>query len=220
MAVRLRMPLTGPLTTDDLDEIGCSFGSQPFALAAELIDAVDRGLVADQADTGYALVLAAELNEREGDLEAAQALAQRAVEAYCAYGDSDYGYAQAFRARLLLQLGREDEAMAAWAALRPKLPEDADIVCYVSETMEQGGRTEIAERWLTEALPVALQRRQELLQSGREQVSLRGELTPCQRAEEVVSTLVRQRHRLRRELGLPLDEHDHLYDSLATWPQP
>jgi hypothetical protein len=49
------MPWTGPLTTDDLDEIGGSFREQPFEVAAELVDAVNRGLVADEADTGYAL---------------------------------------------------------------------------------------------------------------------------------------------------------------------
>jgi hypothetical protein len=53
------MPSTEPLTTNDLDEIGCSFRDQPFEIAAKLVDAVDRGLVADQADTGYALMLAA-----------------------------------------------------------------------------------------------------------------------------------------------------------------
>lgn len=205
------MRSTGLLTTDDLDEIGCSFSSQPFGLAAELIDAVERGRIADPADSGYALTLAAELNEREGDLEAAQLLAARAVEAYRAHDDSDYGYAQSFRAGLLLQLGRADEAMAEWTGLRPMLSEDPDIVCYVSETMEAGQRTEIAEQWLTEALPVALQRQQGL-------ESQRGE-PAYQRATEVVSALVRQRYRLRRALDLPHDEHDQLRDPLDTWPQ-
>lgn len=209
------MPLTGPLTTDDLDQIGCSFSKQPLGVAAELVDAVERGRVADPADAGYALVLAAELHEREGDLETAQVLAERAVEAYRAHDDTDYGYAQAFRGGLLLQLGREDEAMAEWSSLRPMLSQDGDIVSYLSEAMEEGGRTELAEQWLSEALPVALQRRQKV-------DSQRGEPT-YQRAADAVNALVRQRYRLRRELKLPLDEHDALYEPyqpLETYPQP
>jgi len=206
------MPLTEPLTTEDLDQIGCSFSQQPLEKAAELIDAVDRGLLADLADSGYALVLAAELNEREGDLETAQLLAERAVGAYRAHDDSDYGYAQAFRGRLLLQLGREDGAMAEWTALRPMLSEDYDIVCYLTEALEEAGRAEIAEQWLSEALPVALQRQHEL-------EFRRGEPAYA-RAAEVASMLVRQRYRLRRDLDLPHDEHDRLYDPKEKWPQP
>lgn len=127
-----------------------------------MVDAVDRGLVADQVDTGYALMLATEITERGGDLLAAEALAGRAVEAYRVHGDPDYGYARACRAGLLLRLGRADEAMAELTALRPKLSEDADAVSYLSETLEEGGRADIAEQWLTAALPVALQRQQEL----------------------------------------------------------
>lgn len=209
--VRSRMPLIGPVSTDDLDQIGCSFSKQPFGLAAELVDAVDRGMMVDPADAGYALTLAAELNEREGHLEAAQLLAERAVHAYRAHGDSDYGYAQAFRARLLQQLGRADEAMAEWMALRPMLSEDADIVSYLSEALQENGHAELAEQWLTEALPVALRRRQEL-ESRRWDPAYEW-------AVDVASMLIRRRHRLRRELGLPYDEHDHLYDPLETWPQ-
>jgi hypothetical protein len=62
------MPLTGLLTTDDLDEIGCAAfeADQPLGVAAELVDAVERGLVADQANTGYALIMAAEITARGG----------------------------------------------------------------------------------------------------------------------------------------------------------
>ncbi|MGQ0775343.1 MAG: hypothetical protein ACT4NY_13120 [Pseudonocardiales bacterium] len=204
------MPLTEPLTTEDLDQVGCSFSQQPLEKAAELIEAVERGLLADQADTGYALLLAAELNEREGDLEAAQLLAERATEAYRAHDDSDYGYAQAFRAGLLLQLGREDEAMAEWTALRPMLSKDYDIVSYLSDALEEAGRAELAEQWLSEALPVALQRQQEL-------ESQRGEPAYA-RIAEAIYALVRQRYRLRRDLDLPHDEHDDLYDPDARWP--
>ena len=192
------MPSTGLFTSDDLDEIGCSFSNQPFEVAAELVDAVDQGRVADAADTGYALLLAAELTERAGDLPAAEVLAGRALEACRLWGDSD-SYPRAFHAELLLRIGREDEGMAELTAMRPLLSHDPDVVSYVSEALEGGGRAEIAEQWLTAALHTALQRQQE---------------SDDDQATEVVLLLVQGRHRLRRDLGLPHDEHDHLADRL------
>jgi len=209
VAVRWLMLSTGVVTTDDLDGIGCSFGDDlSLEVAAELVDAVDQGRVADQADTGYALMLAAEITERNEDLESAQVLAGRAVEAYRTHRDPDYGYARAFHAGLLLQLGRADEAMAELTALRPKLFEDADAVSYISEAWESGGRADIAEQWLTEALTTALHREAEL-------ESEPGQQAYRQRAE-VMFALVQQRHRLRRDLDLPHDHHDQLADRLAS----
>ncbi|MGH3751083.1 MAG: hypothetical protein ACRDRP_00005 [Pseudonocardiaceae bacterium] len=196
------MPSTRLFTTDDLDDIGCSFSVQPFEVAAELVDAVDRGRVADPADTGYALMLAAELTHRAGDLQATQVLA---VEAHRAHGDPD-GYSQAFHAELPLRLGREDEGMAELASLRPLLSDDSGAVSYISEALERGGHAEIAEQWLTEALHTELRRRQAL-------DSRRGE-PAYEEATEVVSRLVRERHRVRRDLGLPRDEHDYLAEVL------
>lgn len=69
MALRCPMPSTGVLTTDDIDQMGhlaFGSGSSPGDLVAELVSAVDQGLLADQADTGYALLLAAEIAERDG----------------------------------------------------------------------------------------------------------------------------------------------------------
>ncbi|MDQ3760679.1 MAG: SEC-C metal-binding domain-containing protein [Actinomycetota bacterium] len=226
------MPSTGLLTTNDLDKIGCSFSDQELGVAAELVDAVDQGLVADQADTGYVLILAAEITDRDGDLPAALALAERAVQAYRSHGDQDYNYPRAFRAGLLLRLGREDEAMAELTALRPLLSQDADAVSYISAALDAGGRAAIAEQWLTEALATALQRRQAL-------ESERG--TPVyEQAAVVAFVLMQERHRVRVDLDLPHDAHDHLadrlmdavhdalsadepgYDSTAMlyWPQP
>ncbi|MGH3918296.1 MAG: hypothetical protein ACRDSG_04530 [Pseudonocardiaceae bacterium] len=201
------MPSTGLLTADDLDEIGCSSFDvdQPLEVVAELVGAVDQGLVADHADTGYALILAAEITEREGDLQAARVLAERAIQANRAYGDTD-GYPRAFHAGLLLRLGREDEAMAELTALRPLLSEDADAVSYISEALEAGGRAEIAEQWLTEALVTAPQRL-EALESQRGQ--------PVQEKAAAAAFMLAQcRHRLRRDLDLPHDAHDDLADAL------
>ncbi|MGH3869392.1 MAG: SEC-C metal-binding domain-containing protein [Pseudonocardiaceae bacterium] len=196
---------TGLITTDDLDKIGSSFRGQPFELAAELVDAVEQGRVADPADTGYALMLAAEIIEREGDLPGAQVLAERAVEAYRVCGDPD-GYPRAYHAELLLQIGREDEAMAELTALRPLMSHDTNAVSYVSEALEEGGRPEIAVRWLTAELRAALQRRAELEPDRPE--------PDYERAAAMAFAMAQVRHRLRRNLGLPHDEHDRLADHL------
>ncbi len=207
-ALRYPMFSTRPLTTDDLDDMGCSSFNvdQPLALAAELGAAVDQGLIADQADTGYALMVAAEITERAGDLQGAQVLAERSVEAYCAHGAPD-DYARAFHARLLLRLGREDEAMAELTAMRPLLSEDVHVVSYLSEALERGGRAEIAEQWLTEALTTALQRQQEL--------ASQPEQPAYEQATEVVLGLAQERRRVRGALDLPRDEHDYLADRLG-----
>ncbi len=224
------MPSTGLLTTDDLDEISSSAWDvgQPLEVAAELVDAVDQELVADQADKGYALSLAAEITEREGDLPAAAALAERAIEAYRTHGDLDCGHPQAFYAGLLLRIGRADEAMAELTALRPLLSEDAEAASYLTEALVVGGRAEIAEQWLTEAL-VGVLERLPALDTEQEQPA-------HEQAMVVACALAIERHEVRHDLGLPHDEHDHLADlltdvvqhvlsadedtALLVWPQP
>ena len=201
------MSSLGLLTVDDLDVIGSSSFAveQPLRVAAELVDAAVQGGVGDQADTGYALILAAEITAREGELPAAQVLAERAVEAYRTYSDPD-GFARAFHAGLLLRLGRTEEGMAEFTALRPELSEDADAVSYVSEALEAGGRADIAEQWLTAALITMLQHEQEL-EAGQ------GE--PADEQDRTVAfMLTQQRHRLRRAMNLPHDEYDDLADQL------
>jgi hypothetical protein len=193
---------------DDLDEIGdSSFGADdPLAVAAELVAAVRQGRVVDKADTGYALMLAAEITERTGDLDAAHVLAERAVEAYRTHGDPESGYPAAFRAGLLLRLGREEEAMAELAALRPLLVTDPDACWYLSEVLQEGGHAETAERWLSVALETALERRAAL-----EPERLEPRYT---QAAAVAFALAQCRHRLRRDLGLPHDANDVLADQV------
>jgi len=201
------VPLGELLTSDDLDEIGhAAFDAdEPLVLAGELVAAVEQGRVAEKPDIGFALILAAEITDREGDLGGALALAERAVEAYRRWGDAQYGFPRAFRAELLLRVGRENEAMAEFAALRPLMSRDPDAVSYVSEALETGGRAEVAEQWLSEDLAVALRRREAL--DGR-----RG--GEYQQAAVVAYALAQQRYRLRRDLGLPHDEHDRLAANL------
>jgi SEC-C motif-containing protein len=190
VAIPCAMPSTGLLTLDDVDEIS------RFACDADL-----------EAGTGYALMGAAENAERIGDLQAARVLAERAIEAHRAQGDPD-GYPRAFRARLLLRLGREDEAMGELTALRPLLSQDPDAVVYITETLEAGGRAETAEQWLTAALSTALQRRQELAPRHGE--------PDYEQAAAVAFMLAQSRHQIRGDLNLPHDDYDDLADRLMS----
>jgi tetratricopeptide (TPR) repeat protein len=201
------MPSTALLTADDLDEIShvAFTADQPLELVAELVGAVDQGRVADQSETGYALTLAAEITECNGDLQEALALVERAIEVNLVHGQS-YGFPQAFRAQLLLRLGREDEAMDQLRALRSLLCQDPYAVRYVSEALEAGGRAETAEQWLTEALSTALQDRQEL--------ATRRGTAEYENAAAVAFALAQCRHRIRSDLGLPHDAFDYLADRL------
>lgn len=216
-----RMLSTEPLTSADLDRLGqASFDhDQPDVLVAELVAAVEQGRIADQADTGYALLLAAEITERAADanndtaadaVDAALGLSERAITAYRAHGNPDYGYPRAFRAGLLLRAGREDEAMAELTALRPLLCEDDDAVSYLSDVLQQHGRTALAEQWLSTALTTALQRR-------HAPRALQGRADAAyERAATMAFTLAQHRYRLRRELDLPHDHHDELAERLLA----
>ena len=180
------MPSTGLLTIDDIDELS---------------------RYASEADTGYSLMVAAETAERVGDLQAARVLAERAIEAHRAQGDPD-GCPRAFRARLLLRLGREDEAMGELTALRPLLSQDPDAVVYIIEALEACGRAETAEQWLTAALSTVLQRRQEL--------GTQGEEPDYQQVAAVAFMLAQSRHQIRGDLDLPHDDYDDLADRLMS----
>lgn len=222
-ALVCRMLPTEPLTSADLDRLGqASFDhEQPDALAAEIVTAVEQGRIADQADTGYALLLAAEITERAADattdtsrtaaaVGAALGLSERAITAYHLHTDPDYGYPRAFRAGLLFRAGREDDAMAELTALRPLLCEDDDAVCYISDVLQQHGRTALAEQWLSTALTTALRRRHTL-------ATPHARTDPAyEQAATVAFTLAQQRYRLRRELDLAHDDHDELAERLAT----
>jgi hypothetical protein len=81
-------------------------------------------------------------------------------------------------------------------------------VSYLSEALGKGGRPEIAEQWLTEALVAALQQRQALEPQQDEQA--------YKEAAQVASRLAHERHRVRRNLGLPHDEHDVFAESLMS----
>lgn len=197
------------LTSDDLDAIGhASFGADdPLSVVAELVAAVDGSRLANPDDDVYALSLAAEIAERSDDLPLAVTLAGRAAASAQARGPR-FGHARALYGELLLRLGREDEGMAVLGGLRGLLTSDENAIYYVSEALEQAGRTEVAVQWVTAALQTALQRRAAV-------ASRRGDRV-YEQAAVIGFALAQVRHRLRRELDLPHDDHDLLADRLRA----
>ena len=192
------MPPNELLTSDDVDAIGHDAfrADDPLACVAELVATVDEKRLADPADAGYALTLAAEITERQGDLGPALALVDRAVQVYAADAD---GFARAYRGDLLARLGREDEAMAEFAALRPRLIRDPDAASYLAEAMEECGFAPIAEQWLSAALESVLDRPGD----GPDEVNVK-----------LLYGLIQARRRIRGELELPADEHDEMADRM------
>ncbi len=186
------------LTSDDLDALGmASFtdGEAPAAVA-QLIAAVAEERLADPGDATYALLLAAEISERQGDLSGAAHLTDQA--ATLARGGADDGWARSSRAGLLARSGRADEAMTAFTELRPLLIREPDAAAYLPEALEEAGHAAVAEQWLTAALKIVLSR-------------------PDDEAKvELAYALLQSRHRLRRELDEPLDPFDDLADRMRT----
>ncbi len=201
------MLLAEPVTSTDLDEIGSASidADDRLALATELVDVVERGGLADRADAGWALALAAEITAHNGGLDAAERLARRAVETERECGGPGTGFLEAFHAGLLLRLGREDEGMAGMSALRPSMVTDADAATYVTESLVEAGYAEVAEHWLSSAV-------QQALELWPPPVERNGD-----RSDHAAATLIslaQLRHGLRRDLGLPHDTHDDLADEL------
>ncbi|WP_422770362.1 SEC-C metal-binding domain-containing protein [Plantactinospora sp. WMMC1484] len=198
------MPTKDVLTSADLTELQQSAlgTADPLGIAAELAEAVEQGRLADPADTGRALTLAAEIAETRARLDAALRYADRAVQAYAEHTGPDAGFARALHARILFRTGRSDEALAELSALRPLLDSQPDAAAYLSAALEVGGRTDLAEQWLTEAVETALRDRT-------------AEPT-AQEAAGLLFFLLQQRHRVRRELALPHDQNDNLADRLEN----
>ncbi|MFD6683771.1 SEC-C domain-containing protein [Micromonospora parva] len=190
------------LTADRIDEIGALGlkSPDPAAFVAELVGAVDEGRVADPDDTGYALLVAADILEQAGDLADALALATRAI----AEQPDDNAYARAVRGGLLLRLGRSDEGLTELTALRPLLETDPEAT-YVVDELAESGHAETAVEWLTGALDVLLDRSRDQQHASEDAQD---------EAAAMIYGLARQRHDLREELGLPHDEHDNLADRL------
>ena len=196
------------LTADDLDGIGADAQAarDPRPFAVELVAAVEGGRLADPDDAGYALSLAAEARELAGDHEEALALSARA--ATTGEGTVDATWLQAIHAERLLRLGREDEGMAALAALRPLLHRDVDAVGPVVEALTETGRAELAEQWVTAAMLTAMEREDRATDGSDEQLEVAA----------VVDELVMTRRDVRAGLGRVPDEYDTLADDLDAAP--
>ena len=215
-AVAFRVLFTEPLTHDDLHEIGrpAYRPEDPGGVAAELAEAVDQGRIADPADNGFALILAAEIAERGGDSATALGYAERAVAAYRAQGNAEHGYPKAFYAELLMKTGREDEAMAELAALRPLLNSELDAADYITEAWETSGHAEVAVQWLTEALDAVSR----TLATPEPAVSTPTSTRPTstQPTSTQPAIVARTRRRVRAELGLSPDAYDELAENMQA----
>jgi hypothetical protein len=198
--------LKADLTSADLTEIRQSAlgAADPLGLAADLAEAADSGRLADKDDAGYALALAAEIAESRSKLDAALRYAERAVDAYGTRDDPQAGAARALRARILFRTGRGDDAMTDLEAVRGLLTQHPDAAAYISAALAAGGRTRVAEEWLTEAVQAVLADRDQPAEPAS--------------AEDagLLFFLLQQRHRTRHALGLPHDHHDNLADKLET----
>ncbi|MBM0233142.1 SEC-C domain-containing protein [Micromonospora sp. STR1_7] len=192
------------LTAERIEEIG-SLGSEspdPAALVAELVGAVDEGRVADPDDTGYALLVAADILEQAGDLADALALATRAI----AEQPDEDAYARSVRGGLLLRLGRSGEGMRELTELRPLLETNPDAT-YLIDELAESGHAETALEWLTGALDAILERTRTQQHESEDAQD---------EAAAMIYGLAQRRHDLREELGLPHDEYDNLADRLRA----
>lgn len=207
------MSTDGLLSIDDLDRLSsASFeADDPLAIAGQLVEAADQGRIADPADVGYAYMLAAEIYGDADDAESGLCLVERAISAYQRWGEAetkvgtdgqlDVGWPRAFRAQMLFQLGRGEDALAELTALRPRLISDELAPSYLAETLEEADRADLAVDWLTGALD-------ELREAHPE--GLPEELG------NVVYHLAVTRHRIRRDLDLPHDGYDALADEFLA----
>ncbi|SIM81229.1 SEC-C domain-containing protein [Micromonospora cremea] len=215
------MPTKDILTKADLAELRRSaLGmANPLGVAAEIAEAVEQDRLDDPDDAGDVLTLAAEIAEIRGRSDAALRYAERALAAYPSGDDPRAGFARALRARTLFQAaGREDEAMAELTALRPLLLVQPDAPAYVSAALDSGGRSAIAERWLSEAVDTLLGERAAAAGAPAQAITAvepAVEVGPPE-SPGVLFFLLQQRHRVRRDLNLPHDRHDDLADRLES----
>jgi len=201
------VPNTTLLTFEDIEEIANIEGSdQRLADAAgQLVAAVDEGRLADPGDTSYALFGAAQLTWATGRPEDALTLCERSIEADKA-DPVQQGPALALRAVILVQLGRQDEGLAAFAELRPRLAVEHDAAEYLTAALVEIDQAELALEWLTEALVTGIDHIQSF-------VSMDDDPEP-ERAVTMLA-VAQERHALRHHLGLPHDDLDELAEQLS-----
>jgi tetratricopeptide (TPR) repeat protein len=193
------------LTEDDLEALASPEGSRQVVRGRiqTLVQAVDEDRIADPADVGYALSIAADLLHHIGDLATAIDLAERAVAADLVHLGTEHG--RGLLAELLFAEGRETEAFQQLEPLRALMTVDALAGRAAAEALEASGRTELAVEWLTEALATAIEVGEAIPE---EQEDARDH------AAGVIYELVTVRHRMREDMGLDHDDYDRLADEL------
>jgi tetratricopeptide (TPR) repeat protein len=219
------MPEPDLLTERDLEALADAArnGTDPAAVVADLLSAVEENRFADLADRGYALTLAAEITADGGDLHGAIELAERAVALHLQGDDDSVAFAEVFLAELLLRSGSEDEGMRLMNQAKPQMAGDPQTGRMVAEALEATGRTELAVQWLAEAIDLAVERG----------VQLPEDDPGAAQCTAVVYELASTRHRMRGDLGLEHDKYDELADEmeeslaeltgpgpLLFWPEP
>jgi tetratricopeptide (TPR) repeat protein len=201
------VPNTTLLTSDDIEDLIDHDGGETELLdaAGKLVAAVDEGRLADPDDTAYALFRAAELTWAAGRHEDAFTLCERSIEADKADA-VEQGPALTLRAVVLVELGRRDEGMAAFAELRPRLSAEPDAAEYLTAALVEIDQAELALEWLTEALVAGIDHVQSF-------ASMDSDPQP-ERAVTILA-LAEERHELRHHLGLPHDDLDELAEQLS-----
>lgn len=204
------MPSNPSLTEEMLDALESSIldADDPLAIAAQLLLAVEEDGLANPADQGRALVLAAKIYEVTGDLPRAEELATRAVQADQEHDVEDPTAAVAYRAGLWLWSGRKDEALADLAAMRPALTRDPYVVGHLCEAMVVGGQAELAHDWVTASLKSMLP------EPGAPEVGAEQSRSGDANRSMTLFMLAHQRSLLRQDLNLPYDNYDELADML------
>ena len=165
--------------------------------------------MADVLDVPVVLTVAAEFTARAGDVQAALALADRAVDEARAQHAEEWG-PRSFRAAILLRLGRLDDAMADLAAVRPMLTESTEAVTVITRVLTDHGQADLAVQWLTVAVETMLKRHEALTVYGPSGTRVD--------VAELTFALLSARKRLRHDLGLPPDKHDDLANSFQNDP--
>jgi tetratricopeptide (TPR) repeat protein len=201
------VPNTTLLTADDIEDLIDTEGDDQELLdaAGKLVAAVDEGRLADPDDSAYALFRAAELTWAADRHEDALTLCERSIEADKA-DPVQQGPALTLRAVVLVQLGRRDEGMAAFAELRPRLSAEPDAAEYLTAALVEIDQAELALEWLTEALEAGIDHIQSF-------TSMDDDPEP-ERAVTMLA-IAEERHGLRHHLGLPHDDLDELAEQLS-----
>ncbi|MBZ3902787.1 SEC-C domain-containing protein [Streptomyces griseiscabiei] len=138
-----------------------------------------------------------------GEHERAVALYERLLDP-ASGGCREPDIVDAWRINALWEAGKEDVARAAAAAFRARHPRDPAAWSIVAEVFEAGGETAKAAEWFTSGVTHAL----------GVGATVTADVVADSPDSFGLEELVIGRHRVRRLLGEPHDDWDHLADAL------